>query len=48
MVTDTLRREVQRDFESMQVRQHRTWQERHTIGAWGQHARTKNYKYISC
>jgi hypothetical protein len=25
----------------MQVREHRTWQERHTIGAWGQHAKTR-------
>lgn len=32
----------------MQVRQHRIWQERQAIGAWGQHARTKNFKeYVS-
>lgn len=30
---------MKNDLESMQVRQHRTWQERQTFGAWGQHAR---------
>ena len=36
------------DLESMQVRQHRTWQERQTFGAWGQHARRRIFtEYVS-
>jgi len=32
----------------MQVRQHRTWQERQTFGAWGQHARRRIFtEYVS-
>jgi hypothetical protein len=39
---------VKNDLESMQVRQHRTWQERQTFGAWGQHARRRIFtEYVS-
>jgi hypothetical protein len=46
-VTDMCGRDIE-DIESMQVRQHRTWQERHTNGAWGQHARRRTFtEYFS-
>lgn len=45
---DDLRRQVQNDLDSMQIRRHQTWQERQAIAAWGRHDRRRIFtEYVS-
>ncbi|KAK4028639.1 hypothetical protein OUZ56_021643 [Daphnia magna] len=48
LLVNDLRRQVQNDLDSMQIRRHQTWQERQAIAAWGRHDRRRIFtEYVS-